>query len=96
MDWWMIAARINTVLSLLARVRGGQLASRGLAGMFRRAVLEVQEIRSSGFAPGGPGEYQMIQVWVRNALPVEIQGVIFDTRWTVEASLLNVRTEPGV
>jgi hypothetical protein len=96
MEWWLLATRINTVLSLLARVRGGQLASRGLAGLLRRVVLEVQEIRSSAFAPGSPGEYQMIQVWVRNALPIEIQGVIFDSRWTLDNSLLDVRTEPGV
>jgi len=96
LEWLHLASTINGVLGLLARVNRLRHVTIPLASVFRQLVFEVQELRVARFAPGTPHEYRMLQVWIRNALPVDARGVRFQTRWVLESSLLNVRTEHGL
>ena len=38
----------------------------------------------------------MLQLWVSNGIAESARGVRFQTRWTADGSLLNVKTAPGL
>jgi hypothetical protein len=88
---------IDDVLRWSGRLRLiGRFVTPVLERWFRRFAVDVEDVQNRTFAPGSPFEYRMLQMWLRNALPLDVQRVRADIQWKREPSHLDSRGTRGL
>lgn len=89
-------ARFDSGLAVLSRWWGLRTLGRPLARWTRRLVIDVHKLHRHTMGPRTPEEHEILRLAVSNGLDIDATGVRFQTRWTSDSPLLQIKTEDGL
>ena len=95
-DFRPVAAGFDSGLAWLSRFTGLRILGHAVARWARRLVIHVNQIENHMLTPQPDDECEMLRLLVTNGRTDDTQGVRFQTRWTADSALFNVKTEEGL
>ena len=96
LDFRPVAAGFDSGLGWLSRFTGLRILGHAVARWTGRLVIHVNQIDNHTLIPQPDDKCEMLRLLVTNGRTDDTQGVRFQTQWTADSALFNVKTEEGL